>query len=157
MDRFRPDKYITQGLHTGLLCFVLSYFFGGYPISSWWIHMIYLPYSSGLFHCHRRNLTIIPQPVKLILTEKGKMGTWWHHRMETFSALLTLCEGNPSVTGGFHSQRPATRSFDVFFDLCLNKELCKQPRCRWFETPSRSLWRHCKELTTPKHNKAQIV
>ena len=26
---------------------------------------------------------------------------WWRHPMETFSALLTLCEGNPPVTGGF--------------------------------------------------------
>ena len=36
-----------------------------------------------------------------------------------------------------------TRSFDVFFDLRLNKRLSKQSRRRWFETPSRSLWRHC--------------
>ena len=36
---------------------------------------------------------------------------------------------------------PWTRSFDVFFDQ--NKRLSKQPRRRWFETPSRSLWRHC--------------
>ena len=26
--------------------------------------------------------------------------TWWRHPMETFSALLALCEGNPSVAGG---------------------------------------------------------
>ena len=26
--------------------------------------------------------------------------------IEKFSALLALCEGNPSVTGGFPSQRP---------------------------------------------------
>ena len=39
-------------------------------------------------------------------------------------------------------KRPVTRSFDVFFDLRLNKWLSKQSR-RWgFETPSRSLWRH---------------
>ena len=31
--------------------------------------------------------------------------TWWRHQMETFSALLALCEGIPSVTGGFPSQR----------------------------------------------------
>ena len=36
-------------------------------------------------------------------------------------------------------------SFDVFFDLRLNKRSCKQSRRRWFETPSRSLWRHCNE------------
>ena len=45
--------------------------------------------------------------------------------METFSALLVFCEGSPAVTGGFPSQRPVTRSFHVFFDLCLNKRLCK--------------------------------
>ena len=38
---------------------------------------------------------------------------------------------------------PVTRSFDVFFDLRLNKRLSKQSRRRWFETQSRSLWRHC--------------
>ena len=37
--------------------------------------------------------------------------------METFSALLALCEGNPPVTGGFPSQRPVTWSFDVLFDV----------------------------------------
>ena len=37
--------------------------------------------------------------------------------METFSALLALYEGNPPVTGGFHSQSQVTRSFDAFFDL----------------------------------------
>ena len=59
------------------------------------------------------------------------------------SALLALCEGKPPVTGGFPSQRAVTRSFDVFFDLCLNKYLSKQSRRRWFETASRSLWRQC--------------
>ena len=43
--------------------------------------------------------------------------------METFSVLLALREGNAPVTGGFPSQRPMTRSFDVFFDLRLNKRL----------------------------------
>ena len=41
------------------------------------------------------------------------------------------------------SQRPVTRSFDVVFDLRLNKRLSKQSRSRWFEMPSCSLWRHC--------------
>ena len=71
--------------------------------------------------------------------------TWWRHRMETFSALLALCEGNPPFTGGFPSQKPVTRSFDVFFDLYLNKRLSKYSRRRWFETPLRSLWRHCND------------
>ena len=40
------------------------------------------------------------------------------------------------------AQRPVTRSFDVFFDLRLNKRLSKQPWGWWFETPAWSLWRH---------------
>ena len=43
------------------------------------------------------------------------------------------------------TQRPVTRSFDVFFDLRLNKRLSKQPWGWWFETLSWSLWRHCNE------------
>ena len=47
--------------------------------------------------------------------------SWWRHQMETFSALLAFCAMNPPVTGEFPSQRPVTRSFDVFFDLRPNK------------------------------------
>ena len=63
--------------------------------------------------------------------------------METFSALLALCARNSPVTGEFPAQRPVTRSFDVFFYLRLEKPLSKQSWGWWFETPSRSLWRHC--------------
>ena len=48
--------------------------------------------------------------------------------METFSVLLAICGGNSPVTGEFPAQRPVTRSFDVFFDLRLNKRLSKQWR-----------------------------
>ena len=65
----------------------------------------------------------------------------WRHQMETFSALLALCMGNSPVTGEFPEQRPVTQSFDVFFDLHLNKQLSNPSRHRWFETPSRPLWR----------------
>ena len=55
--------------------------------------------------------------------------------------------GEPPVTGGFPSQRPVTRSFDVFFDLCLKKNrLSRQSRRQWFETPPRSLWRQCNDV-----------
>ena len=43
--------------------------------------------------------------------------------METFSALLAICAGNSPVPGEFPTQRPVTWSFDVFFDLRLNKRL----------------------------------
>ena len=71
---------------------------------------------------------------------------WWRHQMETLSALLALCAGNSPANGEFPSQRPITRSFDVFFDLRLNKRLSKHSIRRWFETPSRSLWRHSNAL-----------
>ena len=76
-----------------------------------------------------------------------------HHDSPLFSMITSsngnifrvtgpLCGDSP-VTGEFPSQRPMTRSFDVFFDLRLNKQLRKQSWGWWFETPSSSLWRHC--------------
>ena len=67
---------------------------------------------------------------------------WWRHQMKTFSALLAIRAGNSPVPGEFPTQRPVTRSFDVFFDLRLNKWLSKQWWGWWFETLSRPLWRH---------------
>ena len=46
--------------------------------------------------------------------------------METFSALLAICAGNSPVPGEFPTQRPVTRSFDVYFDLRPNKRLSKR-------------------------------
>ena len=43
------------------------------------------------------------------------------------------------------TQRPVTPSFDVSFDLHLNKRLSKQSWGWWFETPSVPLWRHCND------------
>ena len=71
--------------------------------------------------------------------------SWWRHQMETFSALLAICAGNSLVTAEFPAQRPVTRSFDVFFNLGLNKRLSKQLWGWWFETPSRPLCRHCND------------
>ena len=61
---------------------------------------------------------------------------WWRHQMEIFSTLVALYVGNSPVTGDFPAQRPVTRSFDVFFDLRLNKRLSKQSRDWRYETPS---------------------
>ena len=54
----------------------------------------------------------------------GNVSIWWRHHMEIVS------------------QKSVTRGFDVYFRLLLNKRLSKQSRRRWFETPSRSLWRN---------------
>ena len=75
-----------------------------------------------------------------------KLHAWWRHRMEIFSALLTFCAGNPPVPGEFPTQRPVTRSFDVFFDLRLNQRLSKKSWGWYFETIQRPLWRHCNDF-----------
>ena len=86
---------------------------------------------------------------------------WTHHprihnltKIHLESSMMTSSNGNIfRVTGPlcgeftgpgeFPTQRPVTRSFDVFFDLRLNMRLSKQPWSWWFETLSWSLWRHC--------------
>ena len=73
--------------------------------------------------------------------------------MEMFSALLAICAGNSPVPGEIPTQRPVTRSFEVFFDLRLNKRLSKQSWGWWFEMPSRPLWRHRND----KYNDNQAI
>ena len=75
--------------------------------------------------------------------------TWWRHQIETFSALLAICAGDSPVPGEFPTQRPVTRSFDVYFDLRPNKRLSKQSWGWWFETQSRPLWRHRNDEQRP--------
>ena len=86
--------------------------------------------------------------VKFLLEARGASilcgrYSWWRHQMETFSALLAIYAGNKPVPGDFPTQRPVTRSFDVFFNVRLNKRLSKQSWGWWFETLSPPLWRHC--------------
>ena len=89
------------------------------------------------------------RPSALLLTRESSanvdLWTWWRHQMETFSALLAICAENSPVPGEFTAQRPVTRSFDVIFDLRLNKRLSKQWWGWWFETLSHPLWRHRNE------------
>ena len=68
----------------------------------------------------------------------------WKH----FPRYWPFVRGILPVTGEFPSQWPVTRSFDVFFDLRLNKRLNKQSSGWWFETLSRPLWRHSNVLRT---------
>ena len=119
-------------------------------------------FSSVLVHCGPRAIAYLLQCqrgnhcmwLKITITKHNKRQSvciiigiypnpWWSHQMETFYALLGLCAGNLPVIGEFPSQRPLTRSFDVFFDIRLNKRLSEQSWGWWFETPSRSFWRNC--------------
>ena len=76
----------------------------------------------------------------------------WYQTMMTssngniFRVTGPLC-GEYTGPGEFPTQRPVTRSFDVFFDLRLNKGLSKQSWGWWFETPSGPLWRQCNVIS----------
>ena len=72
----------------------------------------------------------------------GKVGLFFKGARINISTLQALCAWNSPVTGEFPTQRSVTRSFDVFFDLRLNKRLSQQSWGWWFETQSCPLWRH---------------
>ena len=72
--------------------------------------------------------------------------TWWRQQMETFSALLAIWAGISPVTGEFPAQKPATPSFDISFDLLLDKRLSEHWWGWWFKTPSHPLWRHINDI-----------
>ena len=74
---------------------------------------------------------------------------WWRNQMEIFSALVAICAGNSQVPGEFPAQSPVARSFDILFDLRLNKRLSKQWWGWLFETLSRQLWCHCNLDSSP--------
>ena len=67
--------------------------------------------------------------------------TWWRHQMETFSALLALCAGNSPTKGQW------TGGLMLSLICALNKRLNEPSRGWWFDTPSRSSWRHCNDMT----------
>ena len=76
------------------------------------IIIIYMTMIQGLrviYMCHKL------LPIYLMMTSSNG---------NIFRVTGPLC-GNSPVSGEFPSQRPVTRSFDVFFDL--NEQLSKQP------------------------------
>ena len=70
---------------------------------------------------------------------------WVHDdviKRKHFRVTGPLC-GEFTGPGEFPTQRPVTRSFDVFYYLPLNTRLCKPPWGWRFETISWLLWRQC--------------
>ena len=116
---------------------------------------------------HIRHIWFIPQGVRYRYLKKKVEGfffTWFTIArriscplMMTQPIMMTSSNGNIfRVTGllcgeftGHRrnpTQRPVSRSFDVFFDLHLNKRLSEQSLGWWFETPWRPLCRRCTVL-----------
>ena len=78
----------------------------------------------------------------------------WRHQMETLSALLAIYAGNSPVPGEFPTQRPVTQSFDVSFDLRLNKRLCKQSWGWWRHRAHYDVTVMCAKWKWPKSQKS---
>ena len=72
--------------------------------------------------------------------------SWWRHQMDTCSASLAFLRGIHQWLRGIHRSSvnsPHTNQWRGALMFSLNTRLSKQSRRRWFEMPSRSLWRHC--------------
>ena len=98
-----------------------------------------------------RNVSIARKCKKIvrsnpIFESSTLISKYWCRMMTSSNGTIFRITGH--LCGEFTGQRwipvprPVTRSFDVFFDLHLNKRLSKQSWGWWFETPSRPLWRH---------------
>ena len=88
-----------------------------------------------LLACRARQIHVITLPIFFMLSFHDGVIKWKH-----FLRYWPLVRGIP---GEFPAQRPVTRSFDIFFNLRLNKRVSKQWWGWWPETLSRPLWRHC--------------
>ena len=97
-----------------------------------WAHTRMIPESSAAYVCRSWYLTRWSHAQFMMTSSNGNI----------FRVTGPLC-GEFTGPGEFPTQRPVTRSFDVFFDLRLNKLLSKQWWGWWFETLSWSLWRQC--------------
>ena len=85
---------------------------------------------------HLIKVSITKRTVAKLLQHSNGMMTSLNGNI--FRVTGSLC-GEFTGPGEFPTQRPVTRSFDVFFDLRLNKRLSKPLWGWWFETPSWSL------------------
>ena len=95
-------------------------------------HGIINPPHFNIKHCIRYGAYMSSHNVFMITSSHGNI----------FRVTVHFC-GEFTGHRWIPSQRPVTRSFDVFFDLRQNKRLSKRSWGLWFETPSHPLWRHC--------------
>ena len=124
----------------------------------WWFETLLCPlwrhcnvFSPPASHIHK----VYPHKICTLLCLLVVVILWCPRCIYTYSScMMTSSNGNIfRVTGPlcgeftgpgeFPTQRPVTRSIDVFCDLRLNKLLSKQQWGWWFETPSCSLSRQC--------------
>ena len=73
------------------------------------------------------------------------VNSWWRHQRKHFPRYWSFVRGihRSSVNSSHKGQWREALIFSL--SCALNKRLSKQSWGWWFETPSRSLWRHCNE------------
>ena len=92
---------------------------------------------------HGDTMAVVGRGPYVARSSTANMMTLWNGSIFCVSG---LCAWNSPVIGKFPSERPARQSFDAFCDLHIEKQLSKQSQGWRFETPSRSLRRHCNEV-----------
>ena len=127
---FSMHKYISR-THTYLVKTICA-------LITWHAYSIYCPNANQNFWPYSE---LIAGMVYEFLDQNNMMTS---SNGNIFRVTGPLC-GEFTGPGEFPAQRPVTRSFDVFFDLRLNKRLSKQPWGWWFETSSWSLRRQCND------------
>ena len=139
--------YLFERRNSRVLAMELRLFFSLCHRYDFYLLILQCLYSRKVFfrkYTIIKSASILGQPVWTICSmqcNKCKIlfcPPWWRHQMETFSALLAIDKGNSPVSGEFPAQRPVTRSFNVVFDLRLNKQC--------------PLWRHCNVTTAIPYN-----
>ena len=86
------------------------------PCEYWMLDQA-VSFSTFAFWCFSL-IQMIDLPVLRASHQSGFCKPWWRHQMETFSALLALCEGNSPVTGEFphKGQWRGALTFSLIYD-----------------------------------------
>ena len=114
--------------------------------------------------CRAWTMYLCMDSVKFLLEAPGASILWgatilWRDADPFWGTSIRTGASNRDITvyqalRKFPTQRPVTRSFDVYFDLRLNKRLCKPSWGWWFETLLCPLWCHSNvKMAAPKMSK----
>ena len=130
-----PPSYLHNGIsYTGKTTSL--YWIKAQVISSHGINLVLMEHSIP----NAKGVNIFQGYFSLSLGNHDDVIKWKH-----FPCYWPFVRGIHRSLVNSPAQRPVTRSFDVFFDLHLNKRLSKQWWGWWFETPLHPLWRHCND------------
>ena len=121
-----PFSFVRDCLYSSLACPACWT-----RASDWLVRLLVIRIALELFMCF---FTMILQWVVSSISSLNNISIWTDIIAHGWS-MMTSSNGNifrvtghlyGEFTGEFPAQRPVTRGFDVFFDLCPNKRLSKQ-------------------------------